>query len=75
MNIYVSNVMLKHSSLICIYIQPSTRSLLSKAAGTDILSCHKHNVSSDAQKEFIQDFVKCLTNSTRSIEESIAISR
>lgn len=75
MNIYVSNVMLKHSSLICIYIQPSTKSLPSKAAGADILSCQKHNISSDAQKEFIRDFVKCLTNSRHSSEESIGISR
>lgn len=75
MNIYVSNVMLKHSSLICIYIQPSTKNLPSKAAGTDILSSQKHNISSDAQKEFIWDFVKCLTNSRHSTEESISISR
>lgn len=74
MNIYVLNVMLKHSSLICIYIQPSTKNLPSKAAGTDILSCQKH-ISSDAQKEFIWDFVKCLTNSRHSTEESISISR
>lgn len=75
MNMYVPNVMLKHSSLLCIYIQPSTESLPSKAAGADFLSCQKHNISSDAQNEFIWDFVKCLTNSRHSAEESIGISR